>query len=241
MIEDGSQLFLPYFLEARRRLLYYLASWLLIFIGLLPFSATLYQRFILPLVKQLPHGSQVIATTMISPVWVPIKLVALMSVFLSVPIFLYHAWMFIAPALYRRERYQIRPILIGSCSLFYLGMLFAYGVVIPWLQGFLIRATPTGVALMPDIGLYLDFTLQLGLAFGFAFQVPLIMVVVTMLARVSYAKWVALRPYFIVAAFVIGMIFSPPDVISQICLAIPMWLLFESGLLAVRWLRICQP
>lgn len=229
-----------YLHELRNRILKCLAAVVIIFFTLFPFSQALYQSLAIPLTQRLPAGMSLIATSITSTFLVPVKLVALVSCFCAIPILLYQGWRFIGPALYRSERKWFWIVFIISTLLFYLGVIFAYTIVFPLLFKFLIQTVPAGVNILPDISEYLDFCVQMFLAFGLAFQVPLAVILLILFKIISVDNLVSKRPYIIVSAFVIGMIFAPPDVLSQILLAVPLWLLFEIGILLARWLARYQ-
>ncbi len=221
-----------HWLELRRRLIYSLLFFASVFVVLFCFAKHLYYWLALPLLHQLPSGSHLIATGIASTFLVPIKFVFVLSVFICVPVFLYHLWAFITPALYQRERKIFFPLLFVSIGLFYLGVAFAFFIAMPILFHFFTQvAPPPQVKVMPDIYQHLDFTLKILMAFGMAFEVPVVVVMLIRLGIVSHASLAAKRPYIIVAAFIIGMLLTPPDVVSQIMLAIPIWLLYEVGLL----------
>lgn len=227
--------FVQHLIELRDRLLRVVLVVTLVFLCLFPFANDLYSFLAEPLVKKLPQGSTMIATGVISPFLTPFKLALVASVFLSIPFSLYQAWAFIAPGLYKREQRLVYPLLISSTFLFYLGMAFAYYVVFPLVFGFMATQTPEGVAQAPDITMYLDFALKLFFAFGLAFEVPIATILVVWSGMTTAESLAAKRPYIIVVAFVVGMLLTPPDVISQTLLAVPMWLLFELGLIFSRW------
>lgn len=221
--------------ELRQRLLYALAGLLIIFIALSPFASQIYSLVATPLINHLLPGNQMIATEVASTFLVPIKLCFYLSIFISMPYLLYHAWAFIAPGLYETERRFALPLLIISILLFYAGIVFAFFAVFPLLFAFFTSVAPEGVAVMTDISRYLDFIMKLFFAFGLAFEVPIITI---MLIRTETTTVKALRkgrPYIILGAFVIGMFLTPPDVVSQLLLAVPIWLLFEIGLLLGRY------
>ncbi len=228
--ERDSQL-LEHLIELRRRLLYCLASIFTLTIPLVYFSNPLYQILAQPLLVHLPKGSHLIATGIAAPFLTPLKLSVALAFFLSVPILLYHLWAFVTPGLYQKEKKYIVPLLISSIFLFYLGMAFAYYIVFPLVFGFLSKAAPAVVTVMPDMSHYFDFTLTLFFAFGAAFEVPIATLLLIKTGISTRQSLAAKRPYVIVGAFVIGMLLTPPDVISQILLALPIWLLFELGLL----------
>jgi sec-independent protein translocase protein TatC len=202
---------------------------ILIFLGLAPFANWLFSRLSGPLTSQLPQGSSMVAIDVASPFFTPFKLAMVVAVFIAMPYILYQLWAFVAPGLYRHERKRVMPLLVSSTLLFYLGAAFAYFVVFPLVFGFLTKTAPEGVAVMTDISRYLDFVLTMFFAFGVAFEVPVAVVLLMWTGVVSSQALKEKRPYIIVAAFVIGMVLTPPDVISQTLLAVPMWLLFEVG------------
>ena len=229
------QPFVQHLVELRDRLLRVVLVVAVIFLCLFPFANDVYSFLAEPLVQKLPQGSTMIATGVISPFLTPFKLALVASVFISIPFTLYQAWAFIAPGLYKREQRLVFPLLISSTLLFYLGMAFAYYVVFPLVFGFMATQTPEGVAQAPDISMYLDFALKLFFAFGLAFEVPIATILVVWSGMTTAESLAAKRPYIIVAAFVFGMLLTPPDVISQTLLALPMWLLFELGLILSKW------
>jgi sec-independent protein translocase protein TatC len=237
---DKEQSFISHLIELRNRLLRAFASVLVIFIALFPFANPLYSLLAGPLTRHLPEGSSMIAIEVASPFLIPFKMVLLLSVVLAVPFILYQAWAFIAPGLYRHERRLVFPILISSTLLFYIGMAFAYFVVFPLVFGFFTSIAPEGVTVMTDIGKYLDFVILIFLAFGVAFEVPIVTVVLVKMGLVSAESLAKKRPYIIVVAFVVGMLLTPPDVVSQIMLAIPIWLLFELGLFFSRFMLVSK-
>jgi sec-independent protein translocase protein TatC len=227
---------ISHLVELRDRLLKAVLVILVVTASLLPFSNDLYQILSQPLLAHLPESSTMIATQVASPFLTPFKLTLSTAILLAIPILLYQIWAFVAPGLYEEERKLVFPLLFISTILFFLGMLFAYFVVFPIVFGFLTQAAPEGVAVMTDISSYLDFVLKLFFAFGIAFEVP---VATILLIRTGVASVEGLkdkRPYIIVAAFVIGMLLTPPDVVSQTLLAVPVWLLFELGLVSAKLL-----
>jgi sec-independent protein translocase protein TatC len=223
------QPFISHLIELRDRLLRVVLVVVVIFLGLTPFANWLFSRLAGPLTKHLPEGSSMIAIEVASPFFTPFKLAMVVAIFAAMPYILYQAWAFIAPGLYRHERKRVFPLLVSSTALFYLGAAFAYFVVFPLVFGFLTKTAPEGVAVMTDISRYLDFVLTLFFAFGIAFEVPVATVLLVWSGAVSPDSLRNKRAYIIVAAFVIGMVLTPPDVISQTLLALPMWLLFEVG------------
>ena len=220
--------------ELRDRLLRCVVAVLLIFIGLFYFAQDIYALVAAPLRAYLPEGATMIATGVASPFLTPFKLTLVISLFLAMPVVLQQIWGFIAPGLYQHEKRIAVPLLISSILLFYAGMAFAYFVVFPIMFGFFASVTPDGVAMMTDIGQYLDFVLTLFFAFGVAFEIPIATFLLIWAGIVSVETLVKSRPYVIVGCFVVGMFLTPPDVFSQALLAIPMWLLFEAGLIFGR-------
>ena len=230
--------FIPHLLELRNRLTKILLFVLDIFILLIPFSGQIYNILSIPLLNALPQGSEMIAIDVASPFLIPFKLVIYLSIFIVIPYILYHLWSFIAPGLYSHEKKLIFPLIVSSSILFYLGAAFAYFVVFPLIFVFFIGIAPTDVAVMTDIGRYLDFVIALFFAFGFSFEVPIITVLLITSGITTKDKLISKRPYIIVGAFTLGMLLTPPDVISQILLALPMWLLYELGLYSSKFFKI---
>jgi sec-independent protein translocase protein TatC len=227
--------FIAHLIELRTRLLNAAVAVLLVFICLFPFARRLYALLAHPLLAKLPAGGQMIATDVTTPFFVPLK-VAMMAAFLiSLPYVLYQLWRFVAPGLYAHEKRMVWPLIVASTLLFFCGMAFAYFVVFPVVFGFITANAPQGVAVMTDIEKYLSFVLTMFVAFGVTFQVPVAVVVLVHMGVVSAAKLKEARPYVIVGAFVIGAIFTPPDVVSQFMLATPLWLLYEAGIVVAGW------
>lgn len=224
--------FISHLIELRSRLLRIVVGLIVVFIALFPFANDIYSLLAAPLLSKLPMGGQMIATGVTTPFFVPMK-VAMMAAFLiSLPHTLYQVWAFVAPGLYAHEKRFMIPIIIFSSFLFLLGMSFAYFLVFPVVFGFIVGTAPEGVAVMTDIGNYLDFVMTLFFAFGLAFEVPIAVVMAVRFGWVDVAALREARGYVIVGAFVIGAIFTPPDIISQFMLAVPMWLLYELGIVA---------
>ncbi len=219
-----------YLIELRKRLLRCAVVIGIIFIVLAIYANHVYHLFALPLLSHLGKGDGIIATSVTAPFIIPYKAAFVLSIYLTAPYWLYEIWVFIMPALYQRERRIIWLLLISSCALFYIGTLFAYFVVLPWMFRFFMHVAPVGVEVKPDITNYLEFVLQLLLAFGLAFELPIAMLVLVWTGIVSVAQLSRKRPYVIVGAFIVGMLLTPPDVVSQTLLAIPLWLLYELGL-----------
>lgn len=221
-------------IELRNRLLKVVVGVLLVFLGLFPFANKVYALLAAPMLDKLPEGTQMIATAVVTPFFVPMK-VAMMAAFLiSLPHTLYQLWMFVAPGLYAHEKKLMLPAIVVSSLLFLCGMAFAYFLVFPVVFSFIISSAPVGVAVMTDIAEYLDFVMTLFLAFGFAFEVPVAVVLMAHFGWVNVSQLKEVRGYVIVGAFVLAAIFTPPDIISQFMLAIPLWLLYEAGILFVR-------
>ncbi len=233
---DEDRPLLSHLLELRSRLLRIVVVTLAVFLLLYPVREPLYHWLSGPLQAVLPEGGQMIATQVATPFLIPLKLALVSALFLCVPYILYQVWAFVAPGLYRHERRLVWPLLGSSVVLFYLGMAFAYFVVFPLVFRFFAGVTPEGVAMMTDIGEYLSFVLTLFFAFGTAFEVPIATILLIRSGVTTRADLGAKRPYVIVAAFTVGMLLTPPDVISQILLALPVWLLFELGLIFSRFL-----
>ncbi len=226
---DKEQPFLSHLLELRDRLLRMVVAVFVLFLCLFPFANDLYLYVATPLIARMPEGTSMIATGVATPFLTPFKLSLMASVFLSMPFILYQFWAFVAPGLYKHEQKLVIPLLISSSILFYLGMLFAYYVVFPLVFAFFIGTTPEGVAVMTDISQYLDFVLTLFFAFGLAFEVPIATILLVWTGMVRPEELGGKRPYVIVGSFIIGMLLTPPDIISQTLLALPMWVLFELG------------
>lgn len=233
---DGEQSFLSHLVELRSRLLKAVAVVLVILVALIPLANKLYAWLAKPLLDHLPAGGAMIATDVASPFFAPLKLAFFVAVFLAMPFILYQGWSFVSPGLYKHERRLAVPLLASSVLLFYIGCAFAYFLVLPAIFTFMTSVAPAGVAVMPDISRFLDFSLVLFLAFGFCFEVPVALVILVAIGATTPEQLVKSRPYTIVGAFVIAAVLTPPDVISQLLLAIPMCLLYEVGILAARLL-----
>ncbi len=231
MVVDDTQPLISHLIELRKRLLYCVAHVFVVFLILVYFSNEIYQLFSLPLIKQLPQGASMIATDVASPFLTPIKLTVMVSVFVSVPMLLYQVWAFIVPALYRHERRLIAPLLISSSLLFYLGVIFAYFIVFPLVFGFFTKTVPEGVLIATDINNYLSFALTFFMAFGISFEIPVAILLLCWSGIVTPDFLKKKRPYVLVSTFIIGMLLTPPDIFSQTLLAIPIYLLFEIGVL----------
>ena len=232
---DESQPLINHLVELRNRLLRCVICVLLVFVALVYFSNDIYHFVAAPLTSVMPKGATMIATNIQTPFFTPIKLTAIVAIFISVPYLLYQIWAFVAPALYQHEKKLIYPLLFSSTILFYCGVAFAYYIVFPFVFGFFTQTAPEGVAIATDISSYLDFTLALFLAFGVCFEVPVAIVLLCWTGITDRKSLAEKRPYIIVGAFFIGMILTPPDIFSQTLLAVPMCLLFEIGLLVARF------
>jgi sec-independent protein translocase protein TatC len=232
---DGAESGLfAHLIELRARLIRALAGLMLVFVCLLPFANKLYGWFAQPLLDKLPKGGQLIAVEVASPFFAPLKLAFFVAVFAVMPWLLYQAWAFVAPGLYKREKRLAFPLLASALVLFYSGCAFAFFVVLPSVFGFLAHVTPDGVAMMTDINAYLDFVLVIFLAFGISFELPVALVILVLLGWVTPAQLSEWRGYAIVGIFVVAAVITPPDVISQLLLAIPMCLLYEAGIIAAK-------
>jgi len=227
--QDRELTFLEHLVELRSRLLKSCLTVLVVLLCLVPFSRRLYEALASPLLAQLPKGSSMIAIDVASPFLTPFKLTLLVAIMLSIPVMLYQIWAFVAPALFRHEKRLARPLLLSAVALFYTGCAFAYFVIFPLMFGFFSRAAPAGVAVMTDISKYLDFVITLFIAFGVTFEVPIATIILVATGITTAEKLAGWRPYIIVTAFALGMLLTPPDVISQTLLAVPMWVLFEIG------------
>ena len=236
-LEDTPLPLVAHLTELRDRLLRAILAILVLFIGLFPFANELYSFVSEPLRKYLPEGSSMIATEVASPFLTPFKLTLVLAIFAAIPVILYQIWAFVAPGLYRNEKRIAFPLLESSVVLFYLGAAFAYFVVFPLVFGFFTSVGPGDVAIMTDINRYLDFVLKLFFAFGLAFEIPIAAVILIWTGVTTADALANKRPYIIVGCFVLGMLLTPPDVISQSLLAIPMWILFELGVFFGRLIR----
>ena len=232
-----SESFIAHLIELRTRLLHAVVALLLVFICLFPWASDLYALLAQPLLAKLPKGGQMIATDVTTPFFVPLK-VAMMAAFLiALPYILYQVWRFVAPGLYAHEKRLVVPLIFASTLLFFCGMAFAYFAVFPVVFGFITAAAPVGVAVMTDIDKYLSFVLSMFVAFGITFQVPVAVVLLVRMGIVTVEKLREIRPYVVVGAFVIGAVFTPPDIVSQFMLAMPLWLLYEAGIVVANWMK----
>jgi sec-independent protein translocase protein TatC len=235
---DTQESFMSHLIELRMRLMRSIIAVVIVLLLLFPFAKDIYALLAQPLLRVLPAGSTMIATDVTGTFLVPLK-VTLMSAFLiALPFVLWQAWAFVAPGLYQHEKRLVVPVLVSSCLFFALGMSFAYFFVFPVAFGFFAGYTPVGVQMMTDIDKYLSFVMTMFIAFGLTFETPVVVVVLVRMRVVPLEKLRSIRPYVIVGAFVIGAIFTPPDVISQCLLAIPLWLLYELGLQLARFVSV---
>lgn len=227
---------MSHLLELRSRLLKAMAAVLGAFLCLLPFTQTVFETVAQPLASQLPKGATMVATQVASPFLTPFKATFYVAIMLAMPLVIYQVWAFVAPGLYRREKRLAVPLLVSSVVLFYVGVAFAYWVIFPVMFGFFSSSAPAGVQVMTDINNYLDFVLVLFIAFGVAFEVPVATVLLVLSGIVSIGSLRANRQYVFLGCFVVGMLLTPPDVFSQTLLAIPMYLLYEGGIVMARLL-----
>ena len=230
--QSASGSLMSHLVELRDRVVRMVVAILVIFLGLFYWANDIYVYLAEPLTRHLPEGANMIAIDVASPFLTPFKLVLMLSVFLAMPIILYQCWAFVAPGLYANEKRIAMPLLVSSILLFYAGVSFAYFVVFPLVFGFFTSVGPDIVNISTDIGRYLDFVLALFFGFGLAFEVPIATIILVAIGFTTPKKLAAKRPYIIVGAFILGMLLTPPDVISQVLLALPVWLLFEGGLIA---------
>ncbi len=228
----GSGNLMSHLVELRDRVMRMVVAILAIFLCLFYWANDIYTYLAVPLTRHLPEGSTMIAIDVASPFLTPFKLVLMLSIFLAMPVILFQFWAFVAPGLYKTEKRIAGPLLVSSILLFYAGIAFAYYVVFPLVFGFFTSVGPEMISISTDIGRYLDFVLSLFFGFGLAFEVPIATIILVAVGITTPKKLGQMRPYVIVGAFVIGMLLTPPDIISQVLLAVPMWILFEAGLIA---------
>lgn len=233
--------FISHLIEMRDRLLRAVLAVVIIFVCLFPWAQDLYAVLAQPMLAALPKGGQMIATDVTTPFFVPLKVTMMAAFLLAMPWVFYQIWAFVAPGLYQHEKRLGAPLVVASVILFLLGMAFAYFLVFPVVFGFVVGVAPVGVAVMTDIGKYLDFVLTMFMAFGITFEVPVAVVLLVKMNMVSVAKLREIRPYVIVGAFVIGAIFTPPDIISQFMLAVPLWVLYEAGIIVAALISKPKP
>ncbi|MBU2919671.1 MAG: sec-independent protein translocase protein TatC [Psychrosphaera sp.] len=233
--------FLNHLIELRQRLIRSVVAILLCFAGLAYFANDLYTLVSTPLLDVLPEGSNMIATDVAAPFFAPFKLAFMLSIVIAFPYLLHQVWGFIAPGLYNHEKKFAAPILITSVLLFYFGIAFSYFIVFPLVFSFFTSVAPENIVIATDISSYLDFVLKLFIAFGLSFEVPVVVFILCLSGVTTVDNLKLKRPYVILGAFVLGMLLTPPDVISQTLLAIPMWMLFELGLVLSRAIKVKQP
>ena len=235
--QQSAQPLIEHLLELRRRPMWTIGGLLLCFLALMPFAQQLYTFVAQPLMATLPAGTSMIATDVIAPFFVPVKVTLMAAFLLSLPHTLYQVWAFIAPALYQNEKRLVMPLVLSSVLLFFAGMAFAYFLVFPLVFKFLAGVTPVGVNMATDIDKYLSFILGMFVAFGATFEVPVVVVLLNRMGVVSLAQLRQARPYVIVGAFVLAAVITPPDVISQVLLAVPLIVLYEAGLWFCRFIH----
>ncbi|KPN74233.1 MULTISPECIES: twin-arginine translocase subunit TatC [Neisseria] len=235
--QQAQQPLVEHLIELRRRLMWIIGGLLICFLGLMPFAQKLYTFVAEPLMASLPANTSMIATDVVAPFFVPVKVTLMAAFLLSLPHTLYQVWAFVAPALYQNEKRLITPLVLSSMILFFAGMAFAYFLVFPVVFKFLAGVTPIGVNMATDIDKYLSFVLGMFVAFGTTFEVPVVVVLLNRMGVVSLEQLKSARPYVIVGAFVIAAVITPPDVISQIMLAVPLVLLYEAGLWFCRFAK----
>ena len=229
-----TETFVSHLIELRDRLLRSIVGLLIAFLALFPFANKIYALLAAPMIDKLPEGTHMIATAVVTPFFVPLKVAMMTAFIISLPHTLYQLWMFIAPGLYAHEKKLMLPAIVVSSCLFLCGMAFAYFLVFPVVFTFILSSAPDGVAVMTDIAEYLDFVMTLFLAFGFAFEVPILVVLMAHFGWVTTKQLKEMRGYVIVGAFILAAIFTPPDIISQFMLAVPLWLLYEAGVVVVQ-------
>jgi sec-independent protein translocase protein TatC len=233
--EGAQETFLSHLIELRKRLVHSIVAVVIVLLALFPFAKQIYAFLAQPLLRVLPAGATMIATDVTGTFLVPLKVTLMAAFLIALPYVLWQIWAFVAPGLYQHEKRLALPVIVSSVFFFLVGMSFAYFVVFPVAFGFFAGYTPAGVQMMTDIDKYLSFVLTMFVAFGVTFETPVIVVVLVRVGVVSLERLKSMRPYVIVGAFVVGAVFTPPDVISQCLLAVPLWLLFELGLILARF------
>ena len=230
-MDDPQDSFISHLVELRDRLIRSLIAVGVVFVGLAAWARDIYTLLAGPMLVSLPAGGHMIATDVAGAFFVPMKVTLMLSFLIALPYVLYQIWAFVAPGLYEHEKKFVPPLIVASVVLFFLGMCFAFFVVFPIVFAFVNKFAPEGVMVMTDIDKYLSFVLSTFMAFGVTFEVPVIVIVLVKVGLVSVAKLKEIRPYVIVGAFIVGAIFTPPDVVSQFMLAVPLWLLYELGII----------
>src|SRR5438477_7841595 len=236
--DSPQESFISHLIELRSRLLRSIVAVVVVLLCLFPWAKDIYGALAKPLLRALPQGATMIATDVTGTFLVPLKVTLMAAFLIALPYVLYQAWAFVAPGLYQHEKRLALPVLVSSVLFFAVGMAFAYFFVFPVAFGFFAGYAPVGVQMMTDIDKYLSFVLTMFIAFGLTFETPVVVIVLVRMRIVSLEKLRAARPYVVVGAFVVGAIFTPPDVISQLLLAVPLWLLFELGVLLARFVSI---
>ncbi|HEY5307363.1 MAG TPA: twin-arginine translocase subunit TatC [Casimicrobiaceae bacterium] len=235
---EPQETFLSHLVELRTRLMRSMIAVVVVLVLLFPWAKEIYALLAQPLMRSLPKGAQMIATDVTGTFLVPLKVTLMAALLIALPYVLWQAWAFVAPGLYHNEKRLALPVIVSSFAFFLLGMAFAYFLVFPVMFSFFAGYTPAGVTMMTDIEKYLSFVLTMFIAFGITFEVPVVVVVLVRLRVVSLAKLRSIRPYVIVGAFIVGAVFTPPDVLSQLMLAVPLWLLYELGLQLARFVSV---
>jgi sec-independent protein translocase protein TatC len=236
--ETAQETFISHLIELRDRLLRAIIAVLVLTIALVPWAKEIYALLAQPLLSALPSGATMIATDVTGTFLVPLKVTLMAGFLIALPYVLYQMWAFVAPGLYQNEKRLAVPVIVSSFVFFVIGMSFAYFVVFPVAFGFFVGYTPPGVQMMTDIDKYLSFVMTMFIAFGLTFETPVVVVVLVRMGVVSLEKLKAARGYVVVGAFVVGAVFTPPDVISQLLLAIPLWLLYEVGLFLAKFVSV---
>ncbi|MCD6027215.1 MAG: tatC [Solimicrobium sp.] len=234
---ESAASFISHLIELRDRLVRISLVVIAVFLALMPFASSIFDLLAAPMMQALPAGAHMIATGVITPFLIPVKITLVVALIISLPWVLYQVWAFVAPGLYAHEKKLVAPLVVGSSALFMAGMAFCYFFVFRVVFTFVNQFAPKSIALAPDIESYLDFVLTMFLAFGVTFEVPIIVIVLVRMGIITVARLKELRPYIIVGAFVIAAIVTPPDVTSQLLLAVPMCLLYEIGLLIAPWFK----
>jgi sec-independent protein translocase protein TatC len=235
MSEAAQDTFMAHLVELRDRLLRAVGAVVLVFVCLMPWAGDIYDLLALPMMHALPEGTRMIATGVVTPFFVPMKVTLMVAFVGALPVVLYQAWAFVAPGLYAHEKRLAVPLVAGSFVLFLLGMAFCYFFVFNMVFGFINEFAPKSITPAPDIEQYLSFVMTMFLAFGLTFEVPVAVILLTKFGLVDQAKLKSARPYVVVGAFVVAAVVTPPDVISQFMLAVPMWLLYEVGIFLARY------
>jgi len=238
--DDTQETFISHLIELRSRLLRSIVAIVVVLVALFPWAKDIYAFLAKPLLHALPEGATMIATDVTGTFLVPLKVTLMAAFLIALPYVLYQVWAFVAPGLYQHEKRLALPVIVSSVVFFAVGMAFAYFVVFPVAFGFFAGYAPAGVQMMTDIDKYLSFVLTMFIAFGITFEVPVVVVVLVRLGVVSVEKLRSIRGYVIVGAFVVGAVFTPPDVVSQCMLAVPLWLLYELGLLVARFVAVTK-